>query len=80
MQTENWSKLGKKEDEKQNSNYQFKKKKIYSEYFKSRIFEIPIEMNLKKDNIHIEIQTPPKNYKETEAQTEATSESEYNFA
>jgi hypothetical protein len=48
MQTENWSKFGKKEDEKQNSNYQFKKKKIYSEYFKSRIFEIPIEMDLKK--------------------------------
>lgn len=54
MQTEHWSKMGGyKNNHNSGSNYEFRKKKPYSEYFKSRIFEIPIEMELKKDNQHI---------------------------
>lgn len=31
----------------------FKKKKPYSEYFTSRIFEIPVEVNVNKEDIHL---------------------------
>jgi hypothetical protein len=42
----------------------FRKKKPYSEYFTSRIFEIPVELNLKKED--------PLKLLSTEVQTEAS--------
>lgn len=52
MQTVRQSKFYNKNNSNKNSSLSNKVKKPYSEYFKSRIFEIPIEMNLKKDIIN----------------------------
>ncbi len=50
--------------QQQMSQESYKKKKPYSEYFTSRIFEIPIEVNLNKED--------PLKLLSTEVQTEAS--------
>jgi hypothetical protein len=46
------------------------KEKAFSEFNKSRIIEIPVEMELYRDEPCIEIQTFLHNYRNSEAQTE----------
>jgi mRNA-degrading endonuclease RelE of RelBE toxin-antitoxin system len=66
LQTERNSNIYSKENKTENI---FHKRKPYSDYFRSRIFEIPIELNIKNDHNTIEIQTFDKKLQSIEVQT-----------